>query len=289
MLSFTDGMRHYRGYSEKRGCKVYKAFCLDGFKFNIYKKIYSSMNWWEPFKKCNETGKKNLNTNTELIDSYLNDLKDSKGIIDGSKLSNDWFPQIQADVFISHSHKDLNTALNLAGMLETIGLTPFIDSCIWGYADNLQKAIDIQYCKNDNSNYFDYQKRNYSTSHVHMMLTIALSKMIYNTECLIFLKTTKSVYPKDDIPEKNKMATLSPWIYTELEMTNLIEKRTLETHRKKRIIVEAETEPKLKIKHSDKFRNIAPLSANNLFMWLKNVSENKLPKHKALDMLYSNI
>ena len=268
---------------------MYKAFCLDGLKFNIYKKIYSSMDWWKPFKKYNEIGKKVLDSNTELIDSYLNNLKDSKGVIDGSKLSNDWFPQIKADVFISHSHKDLQTALNLAGMLKTVGLTPFVDSCIWKYADNLQEAIDRQYCREDDSNYFDYQKRNYSTSHVHMMLTIALSKMIYSTECLIFLKTSKSVYPKDDIPQKNKIATLSPWIYAELEMTNLIEKRTLEAHRNRKIVVEAETEPKLKIKHSDEFRNISPLPANNLFEWLENVSEKGISKHQALDMLYSNL
>lgn len=43
-----------------------------------------------------------------------------------------WFPQIKADVFISHSHSDEKLAIIFAGWLyNAFGLTAFIDSCVW--------------------------------------------------------------------------------------------------------------------------------------------------------------
>ena len=58
---------------------------------------------------------------------------------------------------------------------------------------------------------------NYSTSHVHMMLSVALTQMINNTECLFFLNTPNSLTP-NTIIEK----TESPWIYSEIVMSRLI-------------------------------------------------------------------
>jgi hypothetical protein len=54
-----------------------------------------------------------------------------------------WFPYINADIFISHSHKDYNDVVCLAGWLEEkFGLTAFVDSSVWGYSDRLLKLID---------------------------------------------------------------------------------------------------------------------------------------------------
>jgi hypothetical protein len=87
--------------------------------------------------------------------------------LNGNLMSKDWFPEIDADIFLSHSHADENLAISFSGWLnETFGLCVFIDSEIWGYSNKLLKIIDNKYCKNYDGNY-SYEKRNFSTSHVH--------------------------------------------------------------------------------------------------------------------------
>lgn len=108
------------------------------------------------------------------------------GVIDGTKLQENWFPtKHKFNVFLSHSHNDKQLAIALAGFLkDKLGLNAFIDSCLWGYSNDLLKEIDQRYCRHRNGVSFDYNKRNYSTSHVHMMLSIALSRMIDNCEAV---------------------------------------------------------------------------------------------------------
>ena len=60
------------------------------------------------------------------------------------------------------------------------------------------------------------------------MLTVALTKMIYHTECLFFLNTSNSILPQDTIENK----TLSPWIYTELSMIKYTDKKSASEHRR---------------------------------------------------------
>ena len=155
------------------------------------------------------------------IEPILDNFISLNGSLDGSKMQSNWFPQIEADIFISHSHKDEKLAISLAGWLHaTFGIESFIDSCIWGYANTLLKRIDDKYCVNDGGETYNYEERNYSTSHVHMMLVNALSKMIDNTECIFFLSTPSAVTVKDIIKSK----TNSPWIYAELSTTQIIRK-----------------------------------------------------------------
>ena len=254
---------------------MYKAFKIDGDELNL-RIDDASIEYYKTLGECEFDNAK------ALINSNLEAFKDNNGVIDGSKLSNNWFPQMEADVFISHSHKDFDTALILAGIMVSKNLTPFIDSCVWGYADNLLKAIDKKYCKNEGSVYYDYNKRNYSTSHVHMMLTIALTKMLYNTECLIFLNTPNSIYPKNDIPTDYSDATLSPWIYAEMEMTNFLKLQTKEKHR---IVQKAFSEGRedLKIFHTSKTPNIEKVSVSDFINWSNNKYSSK---EQALDSLY---
>lgn len=65
---------------------------------------------------------------------------------------------------------------------------------------------------------YNYQKRNQSTAHVHMMLNGALMKMMDSTECLIFLDTPNSLKAKD----VSNGTTNSGWIYSELLMSKLL-------------------------------------------------------------------
>jgi len=170
------------------------------------------------FSKYSEKGKKMFNENRQKIQSTLDSFALKDGSLDGSKMQEDWFPQIKADVFISHSHKDENLAKCFAGWLkETFDLDSFIDSCVWGYSNNLLRIIDDKFCKNENTPTYNYNKRNGSTSHVHMMLSTALTMMLDKTECVFFLNTPNSITTDSVISR-----TYSPWIYHEIAMTKLI-------------------------------------------------------------------
>lgn len=141
-----------------------------------------------------------------------------KGQIDVNSIENNWFPLINADVFISHSSTDSDEVYGLAGWLtQNLKLRVFVDSAVWGNSNVLLKKIDDKYCKNKDGDYYSYELRNCSTSHVHMILSMALTKMIDKTECILFYKTPNSIKLNEQIEK-----TTSPWIYSELIATQLL-------------------------------------------------------------------
>lgn len=165
------------------------------------------------------------------IRDKIDDFVGVNGSLDGSAIQKEWFgDDIKADVFLSHSHKDEHLAINFAGFLyKEYGLITFIDSCVWGYANDLLKKIDKEYCWKEKTNTYDYDKRNFSTSHVHMMLSTALYKMIDKSECIIFLNTENSTTTTEDVIKNTTVQkTYSPWIYSEINCINLIQKKALE-------------------------------------------------------------
>jgi hypothetical protein len=165
----------------------------------------------------------------EVVRSTLKSFLDADGNLSASRMTARWFPTIPAQVFISHSHRDSKLAIGLAGCLKTeFGLTSFIDSCAWGYSSDLLKMIDNEYCYQPDTETYSYSRRNRSTSHVHMMPTVALIKMINECECLIFVNTPAAISPRDYVSGNT---TESPWIYSEIAMTSLIQKRAPSSHR----------------------------------------------------------
>ena len=163
---------------------------------------------------------KNMNnTVRQEIKRFIND----DGSINATIMKDEWFPAVNCDIFISHSSKDRQTAIMLAGWLkDTFGLNSFIDSCVCSYCDDLLQLIDKKYCYKA-SGYYDYTKRNYSTSHVHNMLSTALNTMIDKCECIIFLNTINSIKEEDAFK-----ITESPWIYNELSTIKTIRRRVPE-------------------------------------------------------------
>ena len=182
-----------------------------------------------------ETGLSMFQRQKAIINSTLSEFIQNDGYISATKLEESWFPSISADIFISHSHKDEKMAIGFAGWLfERFSITSFVDSCLWGYSNDLLSTVDQQYCvssrdANGNIKTYDYQKRNQSTAHVHMLLNIALSKMIDKTECLVFINTPNSLLPQSEI---QNTSTGSPWIYQELMFSTLVRKRKLKEYRK---------------------------------------------------------
>ena len=156
------------------------------------------------------------------IENYI-DSFDNKSL-NANSICEDWFPIVDADIFISHSHKDAEFAIYLAGWFKfNLNLNCFIDSCVWGYANDLLKLFDDKYCLDKNNNSYDYQLRNLTTTHTHILLNSSLTKMIDKTEILLFLDSPNSLNFNEAI---NTNSTYSPWIYYELLISKLIEKRT---------------------------------------------------------------
>lgn len=214
---------------------------------------------------------------TESLNSYLQ----PNGSLNGTKMREDWFPELQCDVFISHAHIDENKALTLAGwLLDQFKLTSFVDSCVWGYSDILLRKIDDDYCYNEKTNTYNYKDRNFSTSHIHMMLASALTMMIDKAECLFFINTPNSL-SVSNIEDK----TFSPWIYHELTISKFIKKRFPIRHKTKDLLDEnlILKEAGLNIEYNLDLSFLSRLTENDLVTWSEQCESNK---SDALDDLY---
>ncbi len=140
------------------------------------------------------------------------------GIIKGETLKDTYFPTSiigkSYDIFISHSHNNQKEAEILSAWLTKYkGFTCFVDSFIWGSADELLKEIDNKYCKNYRKNTYDYAKRNFTTSHIHAILSMSLLKVISESSYCIFIESTESL----NLAKLGKKKTFSPWLYEEIE------------------------------------------------------------------------
>lgn len=219
------------------------------------------------------------------LDSFL--LND--GSIDGSKMEDEWFPQIDADVFISHAHADFLQAVCFAGYLKKVyNLTAFVDSCVWGNGDDLLRIIDRTHSWSERRGIYIYEKRNYTTSHVHMMLASSLLKLIDKTECFFFLKTPNS---SSATVRKTVMETESPWIYGELLMSSMVRKNVpfrhaLELLKSKTFSDEALLEKAETIRHKADTGHLAKIDNVKLNIWLIKAYASDTA-HEALDELYT--
>ncbi len=203
------------------------------------------------------------------------------GIIDASKIQNDWFPLLDANVFISHSHADIREVTLFAGLLEKyFGLKPFIDCYVWGYyQDILKLLLDI----NPNA---DWKTISYLSSNVHLMLSTALSMMIDKCEVLFFYDTPNSISAKDVITKTN-----SAWIYHEIGISDIIRKKSPIEHRTKSnnfsMLKEAST-----FNFNIDLSHLEILGCDDIINWLSNFkSQSKTSSYmdisvNALDVLY---
>lgn len=219
--------------------------------------------------------------------------------INGSKLQNEWFPKIKADVFISHSHQDCDLANALAGWInEEFGLKVFIDSNIWGHSNKLLKNINSKYSNmrvNPLGGYlYDYSSCCAASQHVNMMLSVALQQMIDNTECIILLNTNNSVNVFDNNNDKIN-TTYSPWIYSEIICSEIIRKKPLWYYRNYHSLknMHEDATPRnlfysLLISYDVNLEHLIEIEQEKLDQWLETYI-NKKDKYKfyPLDALYT--
>lgn len=201
------------------------------------------------------------------------------GTIDGCALGEKHFPTLRRDVFLSYSHNDQDLAYMVAGILNTcFGLTVFIDSMFWGSADTLLRQIDDEYCQQKDSSTYSYRKRNFSTSHVHAMLTSSIMKAMDQAEIIIFLNTPNSNPNLAEVIDNGgyNEYTLSPWIYEEILLTNMLRETDWQVYRKGWRLDESALE------HYDKILKIAyklpkekliPLTFDDIVEWYKKYTE----------------
>jgi len=246
---------------------MYRAFNLVGSK-------------WDNFAPSLEAGTSIFETQNrgirESLEGFIND-----GIVDAATLNEHWFPLIEADVFISHSHIDKDDALTFAGWVsKRFGLKPFVDSCIWGNAEILLRLIDNRYCLMQDSDTYNYKKRNNSTSHVHMMLSSALSAMIDKCECAIFMNTPHSITSAGAVER-----TQSPWLFLELGTMRIIRRRDPERLMTKdaRLAEKIAKGEELVVRYPATLKTLTRITDSDLAEWECQYKDSK--KH-PLDLLY---
>lgn len=224
--------------------------------------------------------------NKKKVKQEFDLLHDDNGDLSASKIFDEWFPSIDADIFLSHSHKDERKIISLSGWLDyKFKIKSFIDSCVWGYSDDLLRAIDDKYCYKPDSGTYSYEKRNKSTAHVYVMLSTALARMIDSCESVFFVNTPNSISSSECIGGVDE--TLSPWIYSEIAMTGLVRERSLSSHRsslvKKSMVLEGIKS--LNVRYGVNLDHLIKLNYYDLIKW-GDVVDELIGDYNPLDVLY---
>jgi hypothetical protein len=158
----------------------------------------------------------------DLLISLEKYFLDGSNILDAEKIQKSVFPQHDIDVFISHSHADEDEAIKIALRMESIGLTAFVDSCVWGHADELLRKIDDKFCIPEGWSNYSYSLRNRTTTNVHLILNAALQQMIKRSELFMFLGTESAIKIDDYMSGEERLS--SPWIFSELTFAKSVKR-----------------------------------------------------------------
>lgn len=247
---------------------MYAGFKLEALKF---KNFTSSIS----------TQERRL-TKKKEIESRLKEYVVDNTTVNATEIQNDWFPQVKANVFLSHSHADIESVTLLADFLEEkFGLNCFIDSYVWGYFNNLINLLL-------EGEELTIENVSYVSSNVHMMLSMALNNMIDRCECIIFYNTPNSLSLKGLIQQ-----TTSPWIYNELTVSKIIRKRSKIAHRLLLLenfstgIIKTAKAVKKKFFYDVNLSHLHNMSVKQFNDWRKAVLNQNIKGITSLDCLYN--
>ncbi|EGR4262178.1 hypothetical protein ACT7TO_003282 [Vibrio cholerae] len=209
------------------------------------------------------------------IVNQLNEVLLSNGKIDADKIIEEWFPAGRYHVFISHSHKDLELAEKLANWLhQNFRLTSFLDSHIWGYANDLLRCLNEKYARSGESTYA-YDPAISNAAHVYLMLSTALTEVIDKSECLFFINTQNTLDNMKIEGSQEEARTGSPWIMHELKTSAMIRRHSSEG----RMVVTARNVSNESLEKSSSFsfsvptEHLSRIDKNCLLSWLKECDE----------------
>ncbi|MDC5840417.1 toll/interleukin-1 receptor domain-containing protein [Vibrio europaeus] len=236
------------------------------------------------------------NSNTK-IHAELDDFYFQEDVLDGKLLQNTWFPFLEdSHIFLSHSHKDKRTAETVAYLLHRcLDINVFIDSQVWGYADDLLQKIDDKYSYQKETNTYSYSTRNRTTSNIYLILQNSLNCMIDKSECLLFLNTGNTIEEFNNAGHIDQR-TSSPWIMSELQFSSMVRRREhpfanrnvkLEEH----FVKKAESTANVvnfEVSHVVATDHLIQRTLGDIFDWLVHCFNNDLKGYQALTSLYED-
>ncbi|MCQ2807313.1 toll/interleukin-1 receptor domain-containing protein [Helicobacter pylori] len=153
----------------------------------------------EAAKKIYELIKKAKHSNDDIILNH-NEIKEA--------FFSPFKPQLKnAQVFLSHSHADINKALEVKNYLENqIKRKVFIDSLFWDYKDDVLNKLA------------EYDDISGIEDAFTLILRESLECMIKKCPYFVFLQSKNSVSLNQDLLK----ITYSAWIYEELKIANTL-------------------------------------------------------------------
>lgn len=197
-------------------------------------------------------------------------------IFDANAIENNWFPQIECDIFISHSHKDINKVLSFVGWLyDCFGIKAFIDSIIWENVNILAEKLEQKYFAEDIECLMEPKEiTEKAFTNSRIILNSAIEKMIDSTECFLFIGTNNSLI---------NVETVSPWIYAENLFSNVVRRKKLINYRNVSICEHFMTDS-INVKYKCSFDGFKEITRFDLMdMWKHRVAKNPFD---SLDYLY---
>lgn len=202
-----------------------------GFNLKIDKSFFESQE--KTLEEYQKIGVDHLASQGKGIKKTLENYS-NKNVINGSEIQNDWFPEVQVDIFLSHSSGDKELVNAIAGwMNDTFNLKCFVDSNVWNYAGDICEMLNEKYSNkrlDGKGGYLYNHARCLKVSeHVNTMLNIALQKMIDKCESVFLINTENSIHINED--SEHIDLTYSPWIYSELASSEIVRKKPLSLYR----------------------------------------------------------
>ena len=273
---------------------------FSAFDLSISKKLFRGL------KKYNNYGYNDINHYSKIgkkesakfkkpnLNKYISRILDDNSL-KAADIEDSWFPNIEADVFISHSHMDEELATAFAGFLiEEMGLKVFVDSLAWGNIADLLEQVNSKYSdKRHNMTggfLYDHEKCIKASQHVIIMLMMALNKMIDSTESVFFLNTAQSI---NAIAGNSISETYSPWIYGELTCVNTIRRRQLcrktilsESVSLNSSLIHQDSSPELVVSYPVDMKSLTKLEEDDVIKWMEKYREHKNSDVNSLDYLY---